>query len=652
MLSSSAQAIDYRNLTDAASPNDGVVIDLAKNGRIQRLMEFEDISADLDRSEEARLVDYVRAAFKMSHERIRGRYDHWREADRAHDVYVPPDTTAFREKVVIADTRAIADTVLTYLMSALTGRNPMFQLEGNDRKSRKVAAILERILHKHIRNGGGEARIAQQLLDSIRYGFAPTKVLWDGNKKRNQIVNFDPRACFPDPRVSWGDWERMQFIGFSEWTSYDALRQSGLYPKLAQYPGLRRNRLPLASWECNQFLRESGKNLVINPMTPSGKGSGAFNYYHLGEARPVNELWVRFSGYEVNLPGLDDIWLVIAIMDEQVCIRLQLNPYGRMFPVIVGGFFHDFHKTYGQSLYDIMLPLHYIATWLLRSRVDNVQAALNNLIFADPNIVNIVDLIDRNPWGIVRTLPGAKPGDGIFVAQVPDVTRGHWNDIAALSDLKQRVAAASDAQQGMPTADVRTATEIQRLTALGSKRLGTLSRIMSATQVRPMVEMMVGNIQDAVSFEGSIRLDPYNTPGILEGMVADGYLDFTIADLQGPVDYLVIDGTLPTEPSRDQQSWMNVLQILSNTGLGQEYNLGLIAEEAIRAGGIHDLDKFRISQEQRAQGLRPYQQFQLLEKLRGATVMPTEDIMRQAEKGNLVPMNAGRGQGSQGGNNK
>ena len=30
---------------------------------------------------------------------------------------------------VIADTRAIADTVLIYLMAALTGRNPMFQLK-------------------------------------------------------------------------------------------------------------------------------------------------------------------------------------------------------------------------------------------------------------------------------------------------------------------------------------------------------------------------------------------------------------------------------------------------------------------------------------------------------------------------------------------
>ena len=121
----------------------------------------------------------------------------------------------------------------------------------------------------------------------------------------------------------------------------------------------------------------------------------------------------------------------MTVLDEEAIIRFQLNPYGRQFPVAFGGLYNDQHKTYSQSLYDILLPMHEISTWLLRSRIDNVQAALNNLIFVDPTSVSVPDLIDRNPWGVVRTLPGTKPGDGIFIAEVPDVTRGHWNDISA-----------------------------------------------------------------------------------------------------------------------------------------------------------------------------------------------------------------------------
>ena len=290
--------------------------------------------------------------------------------------------------------------------------------------------------------------------------------------------------------------------------------------------------------------------------------------------------------------------------------------------------------------------MHDIATYLMRSRIDNISAALNNLIFAAPTQVSIPDLIDRNPWGIVRTLPGTKPGDGVFIAQVPDVTRGHFQDIAQMAELKQRVSAASDAQQGMPTTDgIRTATEISRLTQLGSQRLGVLSRIMSATTIRPMVRMMVANIQDSLSLEGSIKIDSSNMPNQLESMVKDGYLDYDVSkDLQGNIDYLVIDGTLPLEPTRNAESWMNMLQIMNQTGLNMEYDAGQIAEEAIRAMGITDLDRFRVSQEKlQQQGPSPSQQMMLMEKARGASVRPEGQINNEIEKGNLIPMSEARG---------
>lgn len=114
------------------------VVDLSN--LIEPLLAHEDIADQLDQEQENRLVEYCKAAHTMSYRQIRKRYDHWLEADRAHDVYVHPDATDFREKAVIADTRAIADTVLTYLMAALTGRNPMFQLEGLNRTPARRAS--------------------------------------------------------------------------------------------------------------------------------------------------------------------------------------------------------------------------------------------------------------------------------------------------------------------------------------------------------------------------------------------------------------------------------------------------------------------------------------------------------------------------------
>lgn len=621
-------------------PREGIVVDLSEH--MDKLVNYDDISHLLSEEQERRITDYVKSMVDMSYFRIRRRYDHWKEADRAHDVYVPPDTTDFREKAVIADTRAIADTVLTYLMAALAGRNPMFQLEGLNRQSRRSSLILERLLHQHMRRTAGEARIAQLLLDSVRYGFAPTKVIWNHKTNQNNIINFDPRRCFPDPRVNWGDWEDMQYIVFSDYVSFSTLLQTGLYPRLKLDPKLRHKvSPPRNSWNAHHNHREEGKGLSIDPAQPLMRERNEHAYFTLGDARIVDEAWVKMSGYEINVPQIESIYLVITILDEGKVIRFQMNPYGQQFPTVIGGLYHDAHKTYGQSLYDILMPMHDIATYLLRSRVDNISAALNNLIFVDPTQVSVPDLIDRNPWGVVRTLPGTKPGDGVFIAQIPDVTRGHINDIAAMSDLKQRVSAASDAQQGMPTADgVRTATEIQRLTQLGSQRLGVLSRIMSATTIRPMARMMVQNIQDALAYEGSIRIDEQNMPSSIAPLVKDGYIDFDVAkDLQGDIDYLVIDGTLPVEPTRNAETWINMLQIMNQTGLNMEYKAGAIAEEAIRAMGITDLERFRISeQERQQQGMSPSQQLMMMEKMRGASVQPNEQVQRQVERGNLVPM--------------
>ena len=622
--------------TDGIDPSE-VIVDLSPH--INALMAYDDISDLLTEEQEKKICSYVQAMGRMSHDKVSQRYPQWQRADEAHDIYVPPEATKFREKAVIADTRAIADTVLTYLMSALAGRNPMFQLEGLDRKSRESSAILERLMHQHMRRTAGEAGIAQHLLDSIRYGYAPTKVIWNPNTNTNDIINYNPRRTFHDPRVNWGDWDKMQFVIFVDYQSTNQLLSTNQYPKLQKYPALRKSTIGTKSgWEIHQDHHQSAQGMTVRPNDVQGE-----NGYSLSGARTTDEVWVRLNGFEVGLPNMNQLWMVMTIIDESVVIRCQLSPYGQQFPAVFGGLHNDKHKTYSQSLYDLMLPLHDIGSWLLRSRIDNVQATLNNLIFADPTQVNISDLIDRNPWGLVRTLPGVKPSDGIHIASVPDVTSSHWNDMAGISEMKQRLSAASDAQQGLPTSDgIRSATEIQRLTQLGSQRLGVLARVMSATSIRPMARMMIGNLQDALELNGSLRVDSTDQSTLISQRVKDGYIDYTSKDIQGDIDYLVVDGTLPVEPTRSPETWMNMIQVMTNTGLNMEYKMPKIAEEAIRSMGISDLEQFKISEDERNQGPTPSQQMALLEKARGASVQPEEEVMSEVKKGNLIPMSEAR----------
>tara|TARA_B110000908_G_C9960186_1_gene316492 strand:- start:63 stop:542 length:480 start_codon:yes stop_codon:yes gene_type:complete len=153
-----------------------------------------------------------------------------------------------------------------------------------------------------------------------------------------------------------------------------------------------------------------------------------------------------------------------------------------------------------------------------------------------------------------------------------------------------------------------------------------------------MARMMVANVQDFFAAESSIRIGEQDNASSLRGMVNDGYLDFKLSDIQGEIDYLVVDGTLPLEPTRNAETWITMLKTLNETGLAMEYNSGKIVEEAIRSMGVSDLDQFKISKEQQAEGPTKSQEMMIAEKARGASVQPQQQIESEVQRGNLIPM--------------
>ena len=70
-----------------------------------------------------------------------------------------------------------------------------------------------------------------------------------------------------------------------------------------------------------------------------------------------------------------------------------------------------------------------------------------------------------------------------------------------------------------------------------------------------------------------------------------------------------------------------------------ELDLKAMTLEAVRSMGISDIDRFRIPPEQlQREGPSPSQQMDIMEKMRGASVQPQEQIDREVERGNIIPM--------------
>jgi len=63
-------------------------------------------------------------------------------------------------------------------------------------------------------------------------------------------------------------------------------------------------------------------------------------------------------------------------------------------------------------------------------------------------------------------------------------------------------------------------------------------------------------------------------------------------------------------------------------------------EEAIKSMGVPDVDQFKISREKlESEGMTPSQKLAIMEKTRGqSSVMPQENIEKQLQAGNIVPL--------------
>lgn len=588
----------------------------------------------LDPETERKLIDYARAHFDLSYDRISDRYEYWRDSEVTHDIYVPASvvertsSTArtfstgtlsqaeaagrYNAKSKVIDqiktpySRAISDTICTYNL-AIFGGAPPFKLESSgDSRQRRSAKILERELHRNMRKVGYEQRLYQVFLDNNRYGMAPIACFYgaDGNVP----VNIDPWAYFPDPRVTSQNRHEAEFVGYRSWASRTTLHRRNHYQNLDR---LEQNR-PSTSWRSNSYLKEVIRGQSIDPALASAaeemSGAGA----KIGYAHILNTLYVYCDPRRFNIPAPFGLYRMV-IADETVIIQFDKSPYPHdQIPVIHGEANYDAHRTFATSLYDLLMPLQRYQDWLLRTRVENVQSIVQNRLVVDPNRVNIRDILDPNSARLIRTLPGSNPSDALLPLNIPDATRNYWADMDTAGQLMQRVAAASDTAQGIQAETQRTATEIARLTSLGQQRLGMQARLLSASTIRPLVRQMISNTQFFKVDGGFIDL-----PEEVSSENPSGTVGFNRSEILGDFDYVVVDGTLPTSPEENSENIMRSIRILSETGAAQGWDMNKFVERLIESFGFHDVENWKAAPQQ---------------------VMPDQQIQQELAAGNILPM--------------
>ncbi len=596
------------------------------------LAASENAARYLDKETERKLIDYVRAHFDLSYDRISERYDHWRDAEVTHDIYVPArlldnrngtrsfftgsltqaeasgnysSKTRVIDQVKTPYSRAISDTLCTYNL-AIFGGAPPFRIEPTSSDSnRRAAKILERRLHNNMRKVGYETKLYQIFLDNNRYGMSPIACFY--GRDGNTPVNIDPWAYFPDPRVTSQNRHESDFVGYRTWASLTTLIRRNHYQNLERLEESR----PSIAWKANTFIKEVIRGQSVDPAL--GNTTDEFrNNYSLGYAHVLNTLYVYCNPMRFNIPGDFGLYRIV-VADENVIIQFDKSPYPHeQIPLIHGEANYDAHKTFATSLYDVLMPLQKYQDWLLRTRVENVQSIVQNRLVVDPNRINVKDILDPNSARLIRTLPGSNPSEAMLPLNIPDATRNYWSDLDTAGQLMQRVAAASDTAQGIQAETQRTATEIARLTSLGQQRLGMQARLLSASTIRPLVRQMISNLQFFEIDGGMVELmDEIGESN------PTGEVRYSRSDILGEYDYIIVDGTLPTSPSENAENIIKAIRVLAESGAAQTWDMDKFVERLVESFGFEDVEQWKKAPQQ---------------------VVPDDQIQQELQAGNIVPM--------------
>ena len=206
--------------------------------------------------------------------------------------------------------------------------------------------------------------------------------------------------------------------------------------------------------------------------------------------------------------------------------------------------------------------------WLWNTRVQEIRLTLNKAGLTHPALVNIMDIIDPNPSGIVRVddeiadliKSGQLSGlDSVYREfNTQDNTRSHLEMITVMMDFTSRLMATNEPVSAMPTSGDKTLGEVQQMFQSASGRIADVFQLIEAQAFAPLAERLAS---DMVQF-----LDG----PIVAQMVGDeeyrrvfGEVDFLTVEpsqLSGAYRYQVSDGTLPPDPLRNADAAMKLME--------------------------------------------------------------------------------------------
>jgi hypothetical protein len=325
-----------------------------------------------------------------------------------------------------------------------------------------------------------------------------------------------------------------------------------------------------------------------------------------------------------------ETWLFGVAAEQIVIMAKPLNLNHNKKPVVTFAPDFDGYSIAPIARMEMINGLQVALDWMFNSHVTNVRKSINDMLVVDPSLVNMDDLKNPEPGKLIR-LRRSVWGRGVESAvkqlAVTDITRNNVTDASMIMDLMKATSGSVDAVSGLrrKTSERVTAEEVRGDRYGGLSRLERLAKVAGWMAFRDLGMMMASQTQQLMTQETYIKVEgQWQDVLRQEYGITDNRMPVTPFDILVNYDVMVRDGSIPGGNYAD--IWTQMLpQILQDPEVRQRMDVIRVIKHMMRSLGAKDVNQF-----DRKQPLPPAGQMQM-------QVQPDEQVMQQAQAGNLVP---------------
>ena len=626
-----------------------------------------DLRPDSDLHKKIRSKIWERA--NASRNEIQKRFPYWREIDKTLTTYVDLSGTTKGTKeddiklkdptkplsIVFPYTYSMLEALLTYLTMAFF-QDPIFQYEGVEDDDVTGAMLMELIVRLHCIKTKVPLAIHTSLRDSLSYGVGIGIPEWTTKYGRkavkasvitqselgtetqnhtqfiesllfegNSLSNIDPYMWLPDPSVSSADIQKGEFIGWVDRDSYVNLLSEEGQPNSdlfnVKYLRAKKNkRSTLALDESDRQSRHGGStdshritNEVLSPVDKI-------------------HMYIKLIPKEWKLSKSEspEIWYFCLAADDVIisCNRADHN-HG-MYPIAVASPEYDGYSITPIGRMEVLYGLQHTLDFLFNSHVANVRKAINDMLIVDPYLVNMEDLKDPQPGKLIRLRRPAW-GRGVDKVvqqlQVNDITRMNIGDSSYITQWMDRISGADQSMQGslrQSGPERLTSAEFQGTRGSAVSRLQRIAMIIGLQYMQDIGTMFAVHTQQYMTQETYVKVVGRYAEQ-MQRLLRPGSSRMQVRpqDLAVNYDLIVRDGSIPG--GNFSGAWIDLFKIIGTTPeLMGQFDVTRIFMYIAHQLGAKNVEDFK----------RNVDQMQTV-------VRPDDEVARQAQAGNLMPIPKG-----------